>query len=284
MEDYTDRIRRAIEFLDNNIYRNPSLKELSASAYFSEFHFQRIFTSHIGITPGQYIKNRRLERSISKLHFTKESITKIALDSGYSSSANYSKAFKKMYGVSPRKCRESGEEKFVKEVVKKDNIPEKRITLEVNVENIEDLNVAYTTSWGSYLLGIPLAWLKIYSWVGKRKLLKNSRAIGVVHDNPNITSESNLRYDACLTVPVGTLPDKNIGVKRVPGGLNATILYSGSYSGLPELYNTFFRDWLPGSGYEPDNRPGFQLHLSKNMKESRDRAKLKICIPICKQN
>jgi AraC family transcriptional regulator of adaptative response/methylated-DNA-[protein]-cysteine methyltransferase len=54
-EDYR-RIEQAIHFLENHYAEQPSLGELAASAHLSEYHFQRLFSRWVGISPKRFMQ------------------------------------------------------------------------------------------------------------------------------------------------------------------------------------------------------------------------------------
>jgi AraC family transcriptional regulator of adaptative response/methylated-DNA-[protein]-cysteine methyltransferase len=54
-EDYR-RIEQAIEFLEANFQRQPELREVAESIHLSEYHFQRLFTRWVGISPKRFLQ------------------------------------------------------------------------------------------------------------------------------------------------------------------------------------------------------------------------------------
>jgi AraC family transcriptional regulator of adaptative response/methylated-DNA-[protein]-cysteine methyltransferase len=77
--DY-QRIEKAIQFLAENFHSQPSLKEISGNIHMSEFHFQRLFTRWVGISPKRFLQfltkeyaKTLLEKSINLLDVTYES-------------------------------------------------------------------------------------------------------------------------------------------------------------------------------------------------------------------
>jgi len=77
--DY-QRIEKAIQFLAENFHSQPSLKEIAGNIYVSEFHFQRLFTRWVGISPKRFLQfltkeyaKTLLEKSINLLDVTYES-------------------------------------------------------------------------------------------------------------------------------------------------------------------------------------------------------------------
>jgi AraC family transcriptional regulator of adaptative response/methylated-DNA-[protein]-cysteine methyltransferase len=76
--DY-ERIERAIDFLERNVRRQPSLAEVASAAGLSEFHFQRLFGRWVGISPKRFLQfltkqyaRALLERSRNLLEATYE--------------------------------------------------------------------------------------------------------------------------------------------------------------------------------------------------------------------
>ena len=91
--DYNRRIKKVIEYIGKHLDDELSLESLSEISCFSKFHFHRIFTGIVGETVNDYIARRKLECAVNLLIFkTDLSITQVAFDSGFSSSANFSKA------------------------------------------------------------------------------------------------------------------------------------------------------------------------------------------------
>jgi AraC family transcriptional regulator of adaptative response/methylated-DNA-[protein]-cysteine methyltransferase len=77
--DY-QRIEKAIQFLAENFHLQPSLKEIAEKIHVSEFHFQRLFTRWVGISPKRFLQfltkeyaKTLLEKSINLLDVTYES-------------------------------------------------------------------------------------------------------------------------------------------------------------------------------------------------------------------
>lgn len=71
----------------------------------SKFYFCRKFHSTTGATVLEYLNNLRLTKVHNLLLSTKMSIDEIAVSTGFSSAVNLTRAFKKVYGNSPRDFR-----------------------------------------------------------------------------------------------------------------------------------------------------------------------------------
>ena len=76
--DY-NRIEKAIKFLENNFSSQPSLKDIAAHVGLSEYHFQRLFSRWVGISPKRFLQfltkeyaKQLLENSVNLLDVTYE--------------------------------------------------------------------------------------------------------------------------------------------------------------------------------------------------------------------
>jgi len=49
--DNYNRVEKALLFLEENAHKQPTLAEIAKSVHLSEFHFQRIFSDWVGISP-----------------------------------------------------------------------------------------------------------------------------------------------------------------------------------------------------------------------------------------
>ena len=69
IEEYKLRISKAVSYIDRNIKSKINLEELARAAFFSPFHFHRLFTSIVGETPNEFVKRIRIEKQRSCLFF-----------------------------------------------------------------------------------------------------------------------------------------------------------------------------------------------------------------------
>src|SRR6202789_368902 len=155
--EYSRRIDRVIDHLRENMHRPVKLGELAQVACFSEFHFHRIFGAVSGETLNNFTNRLRLEKAARLLRYSEQSLTDIALDCGFSSSATFSRAFRSGYDTSPSQFRKSGEikkSKIRKELFPKDeyglhvsggdmSAEEKRAAFPVRLIDLPQRQVAY---------------------------------------------------------------------------------------------------------------------------------------------
>jgi AraC-like DNA-binding protein len=78
---------------------------LARDAHYSRFHFQRMFRQLTGETPSNCRRRLRLERAAYHLLQNDRAVTELAFDSGFDSLEGFSRAFRKVAGVSPSHFR-----------------------------------------------------------------------------------------------------------------------------------------------------------------------------------
>jgi AraC family transcriptional regulator len=99
------RLRRALDYIANNIAEEITLDELAEIAGYSVFHFARKFALAMGMSPGRYISQRRLENAMTELTAGKLPLVEIALNARFSSQTSFTRAFHRATGTTPREYR-----------------------------------------------------------------------------------------------------------------------------------------------------------------------------------
>lgn len=95
------RLTLAKQYMDETFLQERSIAEIAAYCNLSEFHFFRSFRQAFGITPYQYLLNKRLEFARGMIALQQHSLTGVALHCGFPDLFTFSKAFKRKYGQAP---------------------------------------------------------------------------------------------------------------------------------------------------------------------------------------
>jgi AraC family transcriptional regulator len=99
-------LRRIEDFVDANLGERISLDDLSAIAGLSKRHFVRAFQESMGTSPYNYVLGLRIEDAKQRLLRTAESITEIALATGFAHAQHFSTSFRKATGEAPSSFRQ----------------------------------------------------------------------------------------------------------------------------------------------------------------------------------
>jgi AraC-like DNA-binding protein len=112
--------RRAVEtalWIDANSHRQIDLEDAASQAGISPFHFLRLFSDVLGVTPHQYLVRSRLRHAARRLADGDSPITDIAYDVGFGDLSNFVRTFHRAAGASPQKFRKAsrGDRKIFQE-------------------------------------------------------------------------------------------------------------------------------------------------------------------------
>jgi len=100
-----EAIQKSLDSIEEHLADEIDIASLAKDAALSPYYFQRLFSQLIGKPVGEYIKLRRLAKASRLLETTSERILDIALDHGFSDHANFTRAFRNAYGITPEEFR-----------------------------------------------------------------------------------------------------------------------------------------------------------------------------------
>lgn len=103
MSDYY--VREAVNYIERNYQNNISIEEISRVVGVDRSYFGKIFKETIGTSPQEFLINYRMIKATELLKLTSLSVADIGKAVGYDNQLHFSRAFKKIYGVSPLNWR-----------------------------------------------------------------------------------------------------------------------------------------------------------------------------------
>lgn len=103
--DLPDAVIKGKRFIERNLAKKLSLKEIAGQAYVSPIYFERIFKKFIGHTPIEYLTLLKIEWAKERIRNTQETMTAIADQIGFESIHYFSRVFKKIEGIAPTQYR-----------------------------------------------------------------------------------------------------------------------------------------------------------------------------------
>ncbi|SHE83016.1 Helix-turn-helix domain-containing protein [Marinitoga hydrogenitolerans DSM 16785] len=157
MENYILKsINSALKFIEENISNDFSLEDIAEYSNFSLSYLYKLFNLIVGMSIKEYIRKRRLSKSVYDLFNSNMNILEIAIKYQYNTYESYSRAFKKEFGLCPSEVRK-----------KKINVPLfKPITLNggdiimenrnylllIDIDKFADINKTYGRKFGDLVL------------------------------------------------------------------------------------------------------------------------------------
>lgn len=95
-------VERVMNYVQENLASDLSLKRIAAYAGFSPVYFHNCFKASTGLTFREYVEEQRIKKAANMLITTDYTLTEIAYECGFSSQSYFSYAFKRKKKVTPR--------------------------------------------------------------------------------------------------------------------------------------------------------------------------------------
>lgn len=290
--DYYERIQRSIDFIERNLTEEFTLQQVAEQAYFSLYHFHRVFQGLVDLSVKEYIRRRRLTCAAEELVETRNRVLDIALKYQYETAESFTRAFKKMFHVTPGQYRKAP---WCVAPYSKINLLELRTQLRrggmaveprfVTREEFQVVGVVIqtTTDQNQNLQAIPAFWEEQMAAgvVGKLANLP-----GVVNPNANMgicfsddmTSEE---FYYMIGVEVHEL-------EQIPEGMECKVIPASKYAvftakglmpnSVQQAWQYIYQTWFPESGYERGETPDFELYDERCTQD--ETCEVEIWIPI----
>lgn len=103
LQDYY--IKEAITYIEQNFQNDISVVDIANRLGINRSYFGKIFKQTLKQTPQEFLINYRMIKATELLRLTKMSIGDISKAVGYENQLHFSRAFKKIYNISPREWR-----------------------------------------------------------------------------------------------------------------------------------------------------------------------------------
>ena len=103
-----ETLQNAIDYIESHLLDEISYEDVAQQIHMSPYEFHRTFSFIAGITVNTYIRNRRLSLAGQELLQTDCKIIDLAVKYGFDSADGFSKAFSRFHGVSPSVAKEKG--------------------------------------------------------------------------------------------------------------------------------------------------------------------------------
>jgi AraC family carnitine catabolism transcriptional activator len=99
------RLVRAIRVMEEHVEDKLTLKDVARMVEISDRQLERLFHLHLHMTPVGFYRQLRLERAHRLLAYSRLTVRDVALATGFSTLAEFSRAFKTRYGRPPSHAR-----------------------------------------------------------------------------------------------------------------------------------------------------------------------------------
>ncbi|MGJ7606936.1 AraC family transcriptional regulator [Variovorax sp. LT1R20] len=279
-QDYRERVARVVAAIVADPMAEHRFEDLARLAHFSPFHFHRIYSSIAGETVAATVRRVRLALATQLLtrgdRGRSKSITQVALAVGYESPQAFTRAFGQFAGQSPRAFQQQMCEAVLRDVAPAHR--DKDAALAPSLVRIVERPVqpVHALRHRGPFSTIPHTHRRLRAHLGSRAV---SNWLGISCGDPEV--RSSFRYYVAATSPEPwPVDDTETEMLDIPGGLYAVHCLAGPYTRINAAVHALYTQWLPGSGYEPDDRPTIEHYLNSPRKVATAELRTDLLIPI----
>lgn len=298
--NHDQTLQSVLEYIDDHITDGLNVAVIAEQAGYSAYHFSRIFTGTIGISPMAYVTWRKLQYAVYDLTNGKKVID-AAMDYGFETHGGFTKAFVSWFGFPPSLCKLrltvnppmkpnvkmltnkfSGGNAMNPHIIEFTPFSVAGYPSRHMSENMKD-NVNAPTFWDTLNLDYGTILTKLHNTFTKSKHFE----ICMCYDIKESTGE--------FTYIMGRGIDNPEDLANIEPDMTRVDIAGGLYAVFPtppavdtfipaaqETWNEIFLHWLPQSEFEfDDTRRDFSYH------DYRDhgwyfggKVQIDICIPI----
>lgn len=281
-------MKASIDYIEDNLMNEIDIEAIAKVALSSSYHYQITFNMITGYTVMEYVRKRRMTLAAFDILNSNEKIIDIAFKYLYESPEAFSRAFKKIHGVSPS-------------IARKDHHKLKsfsKISFQITIKGDVELNYKIVDHEKFSVLGIkraislknqenyttlPKFWEEVMTDGSYKKLESFStkdRCYGIAtnFDNENESMDYYIAVDFdeskvnTSEFEVVNIPSKKWVVFTARGVLPKAII---------DVWKRLFTEWFPESGYEIDMGPQLEYYLEGD--SSQEDYECEVWIPIVKK-
>ncbi|MFC4775990.1 GyrI-like domain-containing protein [Paenibacillus sp. GCM10023252] len=265
--EWLNRMMAALDLMEERMEEPLDVGELAKAACSSPYHFQRMFYMLTGVTVADYIRKRRLTLAAQELALTGPKVIDVALKYGYDSPESFSKAFRKLHGISPSEARSPGAQlKAFPRLsfhlsLKGDKEMDYRI-VQREAFQVIGLSIQTTSVEGQNSSEIPKFWQDSHAngTVAALGALGRTEDILGVCYNPEGNGE-RFSYAIAVETDAAMLDNPTYEVVSIPEATWAVFTSIGPMPGaIQDVWNRIYQDWFPSTGYEQAAIPDFELY------------------------
>jgi AraC family transcriptional regulator len=294
--EYKLRMNRVFEYLDQHLDSDLSLETVAAEAFFSPFHFHRVFKTITNETLNGYITRRRIEQSAIDLLHSDARVTEIAMKLGFSCNSAFTRTFRKFYGVSPTEFRKSNPNKYsrIRQLKSKNGQvypgPQKYLRViehlktwttmntRIEIRTMPRIELAYISVKGPQHLSE--AYGRLREWgISKGLYTSKTKLLTIYHDSLKITEEQKARMSAGMTLSGPVAVDGEIALTAIEAGNSLVGSNEIELKDFEHAWTGLFL-WMNENGYKRAEGNPFEIYHNNFNEHPERKCIVDFCIPI----
>lgn len=266
----------SIEHIENNLDSDLSIEAIAEIACMSKFHFQRMFSMLTGYTISEYIRNRRITVAAQELVHSKAKVIDVALKYGYETPESFTKAFRRIQGVSPSAARKHSKSlkaypKLSFQIQIKGDVEMDYKIVEKDAFSVVGKSIRTTTIGEENHRRIAEFWVESNKNGFADKLAENAGSLGLLGICIEFDStQENLTYLIGAEKNIENLPP-DWEEHQIPAAAWAVFPVHGAMpNAMPKVWKRIFSEWFPATRYEHAGGTEMEVYLSDADPSSED--------------
>lgn len=289
MKTNYDNILYLINIIEDDLSQKYNLEFLANKVGYSKYHLHKMFTSIVGMSMYQYIKNRRLSEAAKKLLCTNNSILDIALDAGYESQQAFTDAFKAKFRLSPKLFRHkmlklSLTPRFVScELTYK--MKGERI-MDIRLENCNKMILmGYSSNTFKGFFVIPRLWKKLHKVKNEisNRISKNWVYGFNDYENAKQKNDGSISFDyyACVEVESKNNNINSMAIKELPKSRYVIFSFRAKpQDSIESVIDYIYKQWFPASTYQLNEQAKYDFVKYGELIDEKGIADIEVWVPI----
>ena len=283
---YLSKVKRSIDYIEANLREKLDLVRVAKVIAFSPYHFHYVFSVTVGETFKGYIRKRRLTEAAHELRGTKQRILDVAVSFGFESQEAFTRAFKKMFRMTPGAYRKAYQ---IPRYYEKKQLSLKDLEHRVKGIKLRQKSVKLAEF---YVIGLEYLGShdhkgqigKLWDQLAKRRdEITNTtdprEEYGYCYATPAMVQKDQMRYIAGIKAKsLKLIPKGMVGVK-IPSQSYAVFTHKGAVDKIGASYDYIYGAWFPKSGMEPADGPDFEKY-DERFKYGADSSELDLYVPV----
>ena len=251
-------LNEMIEYIEKNLTEEINYNKLAKIVGVSEYSLQRIFMFLTNMSIAEHIRKRRLSKAFEELKKSNIKIIDLAVKYGYDSSISFSRAFKNMFGITPRECKKSKEEYKIFPIIKFNNNNNLCKELNYEIKEIDETVIYCVKTSANTHEDLLYNIRKLYSEIQKSELYKKINEVGMY--GISLYDEGNYYYY------VGSKEKyKNTEKFVIPKGNYVVFsVNSREQKNIVDTQKRIYSQWLPSTNYIVDENFNMELYVGNN--------------------
>ncbi len=264
---HLDAFTALLAWIEQRLDQPLTLEEIARQAALSPYHFSRLFTARMGRSVMAHVRGRRLVRGARRLCDDPDlKLVELAFDCGFESQEAFTRAFKRVFGVSPGRFRTG----FAVEPIEGQypmNAPAVSIAPVVRLPELVTLPALRVAGPARRFdeaskSEIPQLWSALVGALPFQGQTPSWATYGVVSSVDK--ADGSFQYLAGVGVEPDCVPPPGFSTMEIPAATYAVFRITLDGSALPpqvkQAMATVWGELIPGSGLTVADGPDFELY------------------------